>query len=99
MIGFLLVREGAIPSDAVRIMRQEGLSLRWHLMQQGVDEKEIERNEKWELNRQNVLADREAKKAEKLLKRKKLQAEAATEAPVEEKLRKLLSRGCNRSSS
>ena len=44
-------------------MRQEGLSLRWHLMQQGVDEKEIEKEmKKWELNRENVLADREAKK-------------------------------------
>ena len=44
--------EGAIPSDAVKkIMRQEGLSLRWHLMQQGVDEKEIEKEmKKWELN-------------------------------------------------
>ncbi len=80
--------EGAIPSDAVKkIMRQEGLSLRWHLMQQGVDEKEIEKEmKKWELNRENVLADRQAKKAEKLLKKKEAsQAEAAPEAPAEEK--------------
>ena len=79
--------EGAIPSDAVKkIMRQEGLSLRWHLMQQGVDEKEIEKEmKKWELNRENVLADREAKKAEKLLKKKEApEAEAAPEAPPEE---------------
>ena len=85
--------EGAIPSDAVKkIMRQEGLSLRWHLMQQGVDEKEIEKEmKKWELNRENVLADREAKKAEKLLKKKEAsQAEAAPEAPAEEKAEKLL---------
>ena len=68
-------------------MRQEGLSLRWHLMQQGVDEKEIEKEmKKWELNRENVLADREAKKAEKLLiKKEASQAEAAPEAPAEEK--------------
>jgi len=80
--------EGAIPSEAVKkIMRQEGLSLRWHLMQQGVDEKEIEKEmKKWELKRENVLADREAKKAEKLLKKKEIaEAEAAAEAPVEEK--------------
>ena len=80
--------EGAIPSDAVKkIMRQEGLSLRWHLMQQGVDEKEIEKEmKKWELNRENVLADREVKKAEKLSKKKEAsQAEAAPEAPAEEK--------------
>ena len=68
-------------------MRQEGLSLRWHLMQQGVDEKEIEKEmKKWELNRENVLADREAKKAEKLLKKKQAsQVEAAPEVPAEEK--------------
>ena len=80
--------EGAIPSDAVKkIMRQEGLSLRWHLMQQGVDEKEIEKEmKKWELNRENVLADREAKKAERLLKKNEAdQAEASPEAPVEAK--------------
>ena len=79
--------EGAIPSDAVKkIMRQEGLLLRWHLMQQGVDEKEIEKEmKKWELNRENVLADREAKKAEKLLQREASQSEAAPEAPAEEK--------------
>ena len=59
--------EGAIPSDAVKkIMRQEGLSLRWHLMQQGTEEKEIEKEmKKWEMNRENVLADRQAKKLEK----------------------------------
>jgi small subunit ribosomal protein S16 len=63
--------EGAIPSDAVKkIMRQEGLSLRWHLMQQGTDEKEIEKEmKKWEMNRENVLADRQAKKIEKLSKK------------------------------
>ena len=59
--------EGAIPSNAVKkIMKREGLALRWHLMQQGVGEKEIEKElKKWELNRENVLATREAKEAEK----------------------------------
>ena len=59
--------EGAIPSNAVKkIMKTEGLALRWHLMQQGVDEKEIDKEiKKWELNRENVLASREAKRAEK----------------------------------
>ena len=80
--------EGAIPSDAVKkIMRQEGLLLRWHLMQQGVDEKEIEKEiKKWELNRENILAERESKKVEKLLKKNEAsQREAAPEAPIEEK--------------
>ena len=79
--------EGAIPSDAVKkIMRQEGLSLRWHLMQQGVEEKEIEKEmKKWEMNRENVLADREAKKLEKLAKKNESsQSSDAEEAPAEE---------------
>ena len=73
--------EGAIPSNAVKkIMKREGLALRWHLMQQGVDEKEIEKElKKWELNRENVLAAREAKEAEKRSNKKdKSQAPEAT---------------------
>ena len=76
--------EGAIPSNAVKkIMKREGLTLRWHLMQQGVEEKEIEKElKKWELNRENILASREAKEAEKsLIKKDKSEAsEAAPEA-------------------
>jgi len=74
--------EGAIPSNAVKkIMKREGLALRWHLMQQGVDEKEIEIEiKRWELNREDTLASREAKEAEKLEKKKEKSkpAEAAT---------------------
>ena len=74
--------EGAIPSNAVKkIMKREGLALRWHLMQQGVDEKEIEIEiKKWELNREDTLASREAKEAEKLEKKKEKSkpAEAAS---------------------
>ena len=73
--------EGAIPSNAVKkIMKREGLALRWHLMQQGVDEKEIEKElKKWELNRENVLAAREQKEAEKRSNKKdKSQASGAT---------------------
>ena len=78
--------EGAIPSDAVKkIMRQEGLSLRWHLMQQGMEEKEIEKEmKKWEMNRENVLADRKAKKLEKLSKKSE-ESQAALDAGSEEK--------------
>ena len=74
--------EGAIPSNAVKkIMKRDGLALRWHLMQQGVDEKEIEIEiKKWELNREDTLASREAKEAEKLEKKKEKSkpAEAAS---------------------
>lgn len=64
--------EGAIPSNAVKkLMKRDGLALRWHLMQQGVDEKEIEKEiKKWELNQESALATREAKEAEKLEKEK-----------------------------
>ena len=79
--------EGAIPSNAVKkIMKREGLALRWHLMQEGVDEKEIDKEiKKWELNRENVLASREEKQAEKLAKKKEKSqsSEAAPEAEVD----------------
>jgi len=78
--------EGAIPSEAVKkIMRQEGLSLRWHLLQQGTDEKEIEKEmKKWEMNRENVLADRKAKKLEKLSKKSE-ESQVSTDAGSEAK--------------
>jgi len=80
--------EGAIPSNAVKkIMKRDGLALRWHLMQQGVDEKEIEIEiKKWELNRENTLASREAKEAEKLEKKKEKPEAASAKAdePVAE---------------
>ena len=78
--------EGAIPSNAVKkIMRREGLALRWHLIQEGVDEKEIEKElKKWELNRENVLASREAKQAEKLAKKKE-KSESSEAAPEADK--------------
>ena len=74
--------EGAIPSNAVKkIMKRDGLALRWHLMQQGVDEKEIEIEiKKWELNREDTLASREAKEAEKLEKKKEYPAVASAAA-------------------
>lgn len=84
------LQEGAIPSDAVKkLMKREGLALRWHLMQEGVEEKEIEKEiKKWELNRENILASRETKEAEKLAKKKEesQSSEAAPEAeqPAEE---------------
>lgn len=80
--------EGAIPSNAVKkIMKRDGLALRWHLMQQGVDEKEIEIEiKKWELNREDTLASREAKEAEKLEKKKEKPevASAKTDEPAAE---------------
>ena len=77
--------EGAIPSNAVKkIMKREGLALRWHLMQEGVDEKEIAKEiKKWELNRENVLASRESKQAEKLAKKKEKSQSSEASSEVE----------------
>ncbi|RMF07271.1 MAG: 30S ribosomal protein S16 [Candidatus Neomarinimicrobiota bacterium] len=46
---------GAQPTDPVRaLMKRSGLSLRWHLQQQGLDEDSIRKEmEKWALNREN----------------------------------------------
>ena len=79
------LQEGAIPSSAVKkLMKREGLALRWHLMQEEVDDKEIEKEiKKWELNRENVLASREAKEAEKLAKKKE-KSQSSEDAPEAE---------------
>ena len=84
------IKEPLRVSDAVKkLMKREGLALRWHLMQEGVEEKEIEKEiKKWELNREDILATRETKEAEKLAKKKEKSqpSEAAPEAeqPAEE---------------
>ena len=78
--------QGAIASNAAKkLMKRDGLSLRWHLMQQGVDGKEIEKEmKKWELNREEVLALRKAKEDEKVANKKK-KAESSDEMPSDEK--------------
>jgi small subunit ribosomal protein S16 len=80
------LEQGAIASNAAKkLMKRDGLSLRWHLMQQGVDEKEIEKEmKKWELNREEVLALRKSKEDEKVANKKK-NAESSDEMPSEEK--------------
>ncbi len=68
------LKEGALPTKAVKkIMRRSGLSYRWHLMQQGKDDSEIEKEmKKWDLERENVLKNRAEKVA--LSKEKKREA-------------------------
>ena len=82
---FYWLEQGAIASNAAKkLMKRDGLSLRWHLMQQGVDEKEIEKEmKKWELNREEVLALRKAKADEKVSNKKK-KDESPDETPSEE---------------
>ena len=59
--------EGAIPTDAaMKLLRRAGLSHRWHLMQQGMDGSDLEKEmKKWELNREDVLKKRAEKQEQK----------------------------------
>ncbi|MBT4736536.1 MAG: 30S ribosomal protein S16, partial [Candidatus Marinimicrobia bacterium] len=85
------LKEGAQPSEAAHgLMKRSGLAHRWHLTQQGLDEKTIEKEmKKWALTREETLknrAEKVTKKAEKAEEKIKAEAEAATaaEAAVEE---------------
>lgn len=59
--------EGAQPTDAAKkLLRRAGLSHRWHLMQQGMDGSDLEKEmKKWELNREDVLKKRAEKQEQK----------------------------------
>ena len=59
--------EGAQPTDvAKKLLRRAGLSHRWHLMQQGMDGSDLEKEmKKWELNREDVLKKRAEKQEQK----------------------------------
>ena len=71
--------EGAQPTDAAKkLLRRAGLSHRWHLMQQGLDASELEKEmKKWELNREDVLkkrAEKDEQKAKSVAKKKEVEA-------------------------
>ena len=71
--------EGAQPTDAAKkLLRRAGLSHRWHLMQQGMDGSDLEKEmKKWELNREDVLKKRAEKQEQKAkVVAKKNEAEA-----------------------
>ena len=74
--------EGAQPTDAAKkLLRRAGLSHRWHLMQQGMDGSDLEKEmKKWELNREDVLKKRAEKQEQKTkVVAKKNKVEAAEE--------------------
>ena len=67
--------EGAEVTDAAhKLLRRCGIAHKWHLMQQGLDESQIEKEmKKWELNHEDVKkarSEREEKKAEEKAKKK-----------------------------
>ena len=71
--------EGAQPTDAAKkLLRRAGLSHRWHLMQQGLDASDLEKEmKKWELNREDVLkkrAEKQEQKAKVVAKKNKVEA-------------------------
>jgi len=71
--------EGAQPTDAAKkLLRRAGLSHRWHLMQQGMDESDLEKEmKKWELNREDVLkkrAEKQENKAKVVSKKNEVEA-------------------------
>ena len=74
--------EGAQPTDAAKkLLRRAGLSHRWHLMQQGMDGSDLEKEmKKWELNREDVLkkrAEKQEQKAKVVAKKNKVEATEA----------------------
>ena len=77
--------EGAQPTDAAKkLLRRAGLSHRWHLMQQGLDGSDLEKEmKKWELNREDVLkkrAEKQEQKAKVVAKKNKVEVEEAVKS-------------------
>ena len=72
---------GAQPSEAAHgLMKRSGLAHRWHLTQQGLDEKAIEKEmKKWSMNREETKKKRAAR-ADKKLKEAEAKAQADAEA-------------------
>ena len=80
------LKVGAQPSKAAHnLMKRSGLAHHWHLIQQGLNEKDIEKGmKKWVLTREETLKNR-AENFDKKAKAKadKAKAPAEVEAPAE----------------
>ncbi|SVB87160.1 uncharacterized protein METZ01_LOCUS240014, partial [marine metagenome] len=82
------LKEGAEPSEAAhKLLRRAGIAHRWHLIKQGLDEAQIDKEmKKWELNRNDVIkarSERKEKKAEEKVKAAAVEAEAHAEEAVD----------------
>ncbi len=77
------LKVGAQPSKAAHgLMKRSGLAHHWHLIQQGLDEKSIEKEmKKWVLTREETLKNK-AERADKKADEAKVKADK--EAPAEE---------------
>ena len=83
------LKDGAEPSEAAhKLLRRAGIAHRWHLIKQGLDEAQIDKEmKKWELNRNDVIkarSERKEKKAEEKVKAAAVDAEAQDEEPKKE---------------
>ena len=86
--------EGAEPTTAAKkILRHSGISHKWHLMKQGLDKTDIDKEmEKWKMNRKDVLemriekADKKEKKSKQNddKKRDSLTDEDASDSDIED---------------
>ena len=81
-------KEGAEPSEAAhKLLRRAGIAHRWHLIKQGLDEAQVDKEmKKWELNRNVVIkarSERKEKKAEEKVKAAAVEAEAQAEEAVD----------------
>ena len=82
------LKDGAEPSEAAhKLLRRAGIAHRWHLIKQGLDEAQIDKEmKKWELNRNDVIkarSERKEKKAEEKVKAAAVEAEAHAEEAVD----------------
>ena len=74
------LKEGAEPSEAAhKLLRRAGIAHRWHLIKQGLDEAQVDKEmKKWELNRNDVIkarSERKEKKAEEKVKAAAVEAD------------------------
>ena len=58
------LKDGAQTTDAAhKLLKRAGIAYKWHLVKQGFDDSQIEKEmKKWELNHEEVLKARHAKK-------------------------------------
>ena len=82
------LKDGAEPSEAAhKLLRRAGIAHRWHLIKEGLDEAQIDKEmKKWELNRNDVIkarSERKEKKAEEKVKAAAVEAEAHAEDAVD----------------
>lgn len=81
--------EGAIPTEAAhKLLRRAGIAHQWHLISQGLDEAQIEKEmKKWEMNKDDVKKSRSERAEKKANEKEKVEApieEVVEEAPAEE---------------